>query len=223
VKVSRFGEEPIYLERKERALFRSWTRVQRFHAGEELWPIDTGIFEMAAVVLAGSISDTDAALLRKGVEGDVFFGGPSLLSGWTAGTDSPVTVLFEASSSPSSSPVGPSSAPPAAATLRHIRRDDLVGRGFPGITGIRSLHRTVSLSAVRLGPPPGARWALVGLRSFAVFAGKITAIDGEEPREIRAGELAVIADPSATLYLQAGNDAAVAIGLAGSDLLVALG
>jgi hypothetical protein len=63
----------------------------------------------------------------------------------------------------------------------------------------------------------------VGLRSFAVFTGKITAIDGAEPQEVHSGELAVIADPSATLYLQAGNDAAVGVGLAGPDLVVALG
>lgn len=107
--------------------------------------------------------------------------------------------------------------------FRCIRRDDLAGKGVSGITGIRTLARIQDLSIVRLGPPPGARWALVGLRSFAVFAGRITAIDGGEPHDVNAGELAVIADPSATLYLQAGNDSALGVGFAEPDLIVALG
>lgn len=107
--------------------------------------------------------------------------------------------------------------------LRCIRKDDLAGKGVSGITGIRTLARLPDLSIVRLGPPPGARWALVGLRSFAVFSGRITAIDGGEPHDVNAGELALIADPSATLYLQAGNDSALGVGFAEPDFIVALG
>jgi hypothetical protein len=64
---------------------------------------------------------------------------------------------------------------------------------------------------------------IVGLRSLAVFTGKLTLIDAEEPRLLRAGELAVVADPSATLYLLAGNDSALGVGFAGPELVVALG
>jgi hypothetical protein len=224
---TRSGEEPLFFERKMGNSFHSWTRVQRLEAGQGPRVMEPTPHELAVVVLAGSLGEPNAAFLRKAGTGDVLFGAPAAFSAWAAGTDSPAVLLFEASSLPSPSsphfPVGPSPLSPPAATLRHIRHDDLVGRGFPGITGIRLLHRTASLSAVRLGPPPGARWALVGLRSFAVFTGKITAIDGAEPQEVHSGELAVIADPSATLYLQAGNDAAVGVGLAGPDLVVALG
>jgi len=115
------------------------------------------------------------------------------------------------------------SAAAGAAGVVHVRRDDLVGRGFAGVTGIRALHRAASSLAVRLGPPPGARWVLVGLRSFAVFHGKLVVVDGDDALEVRAGELGVVADPTATLYVSAGNDGALAIGFASPDLVVALG
>ena len=38
-----------------------------------------------------------------------------------------------------------------------------------------------------------------------------------------AGQVAIVADPTATLYIQAGNDTAVAIALAGPEVLVRLG
>jgi hypothetical protein len=114
-------------------------------------------------------------------------------------------------------------APGAGEEDATVRRDELAGRPFPGVTGIRAVRRTAGCVAVRLGPPPGARWVLVGLRSFAVFYGKFSAVDGEESVEVRAGELAVIGDPTATLYLSAGNDSALAIGFASPDLVVALG
>jgi D-alanyl-D-alanine carboxypeptidase len=57
----------------------------------------------------------------------------------------------------------------------------------------------------------------------AVFVGKLTLVDGDEGHEVRAGEAALVADPTATLYLQAGNDAAVAIGFAEPGVLVRLG
>lgn len=107
----------------------------------------------------------------------------------------------------------------------HIRRDGVAGAAFPGITGLRVLARLPSagLAVLRLGPPPGARWVFRGVRAFAVFSGRITAFDGEEVREIRAGSLARVGDPSATLYLEAGNDAALAVALAADDFLAALG
>ena len=41
--------------------------------------------------------------------------------------------------------------------------------------------------------------------------------------DVAAGGLVLVADPTATLYLQAGNDAAVAFGFAAPGVLVALG
>jgi len=104
-----------------------------------------------------------------------------------------------------------------------IRRDELTGTGVAGVSGARVLARTPSRAVLRLGPPPGARWAVVGFRSVAVFVGKLTLVDGDEGHEVRAGEAALVADPTATLYLQAGNDAAVAIGFAEPGVLVRLG
>ncbi len=104
-----------------------------------------------------------------------------------------------------------------------IPRDALTGQGLPGITGARVLARTASLSVLRFGPPPAARWAVVGLRSVAVFTGKLTLIDGDEGRDVWAGQVALVADPTATLYVQAGNDTAVAIALAEPEVLVRLG
>ena len=62
-----------------------------------------------------------------------------------------------------------------------------------------------------------------GLRSVAVLAGKLTLVDGEEARDVRAGEVAFVADPAATLHVQSGNDAAVAIGFGRAELSVRLG
>lgn len=105
----------------------------------------------------------------------------------------------------------------------HIRRDDLSGRGVPGITGLRLRHAAGGLTVLRLGPPPGARWVLVGLRAIAVFAGKVTLVDGEEPKLVPAGHVAAIADPTATLYVEAGNDSALAVALGRPDVVAALG
>ncbi|MFN7990048.1 MAG: hypothetical protein U0529_21430 [Thermoanaerobaculia bacterium] len=104
-----------------------------------------------------------------------------------------------------------------------IRRDALSGSGVPGISGARLLARGPSRAVLRLGPPPAARWAVVGLRSVAVLVGRMTLVDGEEGRDVRAGQVALVADPTATLYLQAGNDAAVAVAFASADVLVRLG
>ena len=105
----------------------------------------------------------------------------------------------------------------------HIRRDDLGGKAVSGITGLRTLHAGSGLAVLRLGPPPTARWAFRGVRAIAVFSGKITLVDGEEARLVRAGSLALVADPSATLYLEAGNDSALGVALAASGFLAALG
>jgi len=106
---------------------------------------------------------------------------------------------------------------------RRIGHEEPVGTGFGGITGARRLDVAAGVVTVRLGPPPGARWAIVGLRALAVFAGKLSLVDGDEAKEVRAGRLAVIADPSSTLYLQAGNDSVIAMGFASPDAVIALG
>lgn len=118
--------------------------------------------------------------------------------------------------------VGGQSADDGGAPLR-ISREALVGKGLPGIAGARLLARTAAHSVLRLGPPPAARWAVVGFRSVAVFTGKLTLIDGDEGHDVWAGQVAFVADPSATLYVQAGNDTAIAIALAAPDVLVRLG
>jgi hypothetical protein len=107
----------------------------------------------------------------------------------------------------------------------HIRRDGVAGVAFPGITGLRVLARLpeAGLAVLRLGPPPGARWVFRGVSAFAVFSGRLAAFDGDDVKEVRAGMLARVADPSATLYLEAGNDAALAVAFAGDDFIAALG
>lgn len=112
-------------------------------------------------------------------------------------------------------------APEEESPLR-FERDTLAGKGVPGITGARLLHASQGRAVLRFGPPPGARWAVVGLRSVAVFEGKLTLVDGEEARDVRAGEAALVADPAATLYVQAGNDAAVAIAFAAPGVVIRL-
>ena len=104
-----------------------------------------------------------------------------------------------------------------------ISRDALTGTVLPGITGARVLARSESHSVLRFGPPPAARWAVVGLRSVAVLTGKLTLFDGDEGRDVWAGHVAFVADPEATLCIQAGNDAAVAIAFAVPGVLVRLG
>ncbi|MGZ6987888.1 MAG: hypothetical protein ACXVH0_02905, partial [Thermoanaerobaculia bacterium] len=94
-----------------------------------------------------------------------------------------------------------------------------------GITGLRTLAQLSGegLAVLRLGPPPTARWAFRGVRTIAVFSGKITLVDGDEARLVRAGSLALVEDPSATLYLEAGNDAALGVALAADSFVTALG
>ncbi|MBK9061776.1 MAG: hypothetical protein IPL89_01000 [Acidobacteria bacterium] len=105
----------------------------------------------------------------------------------------------------------------------HIRRDDLSGRGVSGITGLRSRHAGGGITVLRFGPPPGARWVFVGLHAIAVFAGKVTLVDAEESRVVSAGQIALVGDPTATLYVEAGNDSALAVALGGAHVVSALG
>ncbi|MGZ5428471.1 MAG: hypothetical protein ACXWFS_05630 [Thermoanaerobaculia bacterium] len=104
-----------------------------------------------------------------------------------------------------------------------IRRDALTGRGVPGITGLRTLHCGDGFTVLRLGPPPGARWVFAGLNAIAVFSGKVTLVDGEEAKVGGAGSLALVADSTATLYFEAGNDSALAVALGGANVVAALG
>lgn len=103
-----------------------------------------------------------------------------------------------------------------------IARDALSGAAVTGVTGARLLARTELRAVLRLGPPPAARWEVVGLRSVAVFAGKLTLVDGEEPRDVFAGQVAFVADPEAPLPVLAGNDAAVAVAFTAPDVAVRL-
>src|SRR5512140_3201997 len=105
----------------------------------------------------------------------------------------------------------------------HIRRDDLSGRGVPGITGLRARHAAGGITVLRLGPPPGARWVFVGLRAIAVFAGRVTLVDGGDSKLVPAGRIALVGAPTATLYLEAGNDSALAVALGGARVVSALG
>lgn len=106
---------------------------------------------------------------------------------------------------------------------QHIRRDDLSGRGVSGITGLRSRHSGGGITVLRLGPPPGARWVFVGLHAIAVFAGKFTLVDGEESKIVPAGRIALVGDPTATLYVEAGNDSALGVALGRASVVSALG
>jgi hypothetical protein len=114
---------------------------------------------------------------------------------------------------------------PSPPPLHHTKRDGVAGAAFPGITGLRVLARLpeAGLAVLRLGPPPGARWVFRGVSAFAVFSGRFAAFDGDDVKEVRAGMLARVADPSATLYLEAGNDAALAVALVADAFIAALG
>ncbi|MEO8586369.1 MAG: hypothetical protein ABI584_09440 [Acidobacteriota bacterium] len=160
----------------------------------------------------------NAGFFLEGEEGNRRAGALLVLARGDAGGGGDV-LLFSPSSSfeeISRTPLLPS---------RHIGRDGVAGAAFPGITGLRVLARLpeAGLAVLRLGPPPGARWVFRGIRAFAVFSGRLAAFDGDDVREIRAGSLARVADPSATLYLEAGNDAALAVALAADDFIAALG
>ena len=90
------------------------------------------------------------------------------------------------------------------------------------VRNLTALAATAARVVLRLGPPPAARWAVTGLRSVAVLAGRLTLLDGEAAFDVRAGEAALVTDSAATLLVLAGNDAAVAVGFAEPDLSVRL-
>jgi hypothetical protein len=110
--------------------------------------------------------------------------------------------------------------------LVRIGRTDLVGTGVAGITGVRILHRAPGGALLRLGPPPGARWIVSGLRAFAVLAGRFflyEVLDASEPRSFSGGEGHVVPEPSRPVPLMAGNDSAVVVAFAAPDVAVSLG
>ena len=97
------------------------------------------------------------------------------------------------------------------------------GRGVSGITGLRTRHAGGGITVLRFGPPPGARWVFVGLSAIAVFAGKLTLVDGDESKIVPAGRIALVGDPTATLYVEAGNDSALGVALGRAHVVSALG
>jgi len=162
--------------------------------------------ETALLVLSGTLSGHPAGNL---LPGDAAIGPPAALSGLVA--SSPATLLVEEREL-----AGPGE-------TRRIGRGDLVGTGIPGITGVRILHRSDGGALLRLGPPPGARWLVTGLRALAVFSGRLLLFEGAEPRELTAGAWRVVPKPARTFPLQAGNDSALAVAFATPVVSVALG
>jgi hypothetical protein len=162
------------------------------------------------------------------------FGTPAAAAGEAAASPSPspgdVLIWANAPRTALADPAAPSPSYPFEEIFRtsprphhHIRRDDLSGRGVPGITGLRLRHAAGGLTVLRFGPPPGARWVFVGLSAIAVFAGKFTLVDGDEPKVVPAGRVALVGDPTATLYVEAGNDSALGVALGGAHVVSALG
>lgn len=178
----------------------------------------------AGFFLKGEEGRGGASALLVLVAGGALNAGPGDTLVWAAGTAAPFAAM--------STPAAPSpSLPleeirrPSLPPLHHTKRDGVAGAAFPGITGLRVLARLpkAGFAVLRLGPPPGARWVFRGVSAFAVFSGRFAAFDGDDVKEVRAGMLARVADPSATLYLEAGNDAALAVALAADDFIAALG
>lgn len=114
-------------------------------------------------------------------------------------------------------------APSAGEGAGAIGRESLAGTPFAGVAGARTVVAGASRAVLRFGPPPAVRWAVVGLRSVAVLAGKLTLFDGETAFDVRPGEAALVAEPSATLHLLAGNDAVVAVAFAAPGARIRLG
>lgn len=112
-------------------------------------------------------------------------------------------------------------APAGEAPLR-VGRDGPSGTPVPGVTGVRFLLRSAGSSVLRLGPPPGARWVVSGLRCFAVFQGKLEVMEGDGGIAVRAGQVAFVDGADAPLHLLSGGDSALAIGLGGPDASVRL-
>lgn len=161
--------------------------------------------EAALIVLSGT-AGAEASALR---EGDAAIGPPALLV--PVAGEGRARLLVEEREQPGR---------PEAV---RIGRDDLVGAGLPGVTGIRFLHRSAGGVLLRLGPPPGIRWLVTGLRAVAVFSGKLLLYEAGGIRSLSAGDCALPDDPARTIPLQAGNDSAVALALAAPAVHVAIG
>jgi NADPH:quinone reductase-like Zn-dependent oxidoreductase len=168
-------------------------------------PLSLAGRETVLLVLSGALGD---AVSRLG-PGDAVVGPPAELAPLASGGTA--RLLVEERSE------GGGEAP------RRIGRSELAGTGIPGITGLRILHRTAGGSLLRLGPPPGARWLVTGLRAVAVFTGRLLLFEGAAPREVPAGGWLVAEDPSRALPVQAGNDSALALAFAAPDVRVVLG
>lgn len=104
-----------------------------------------------------------------------------------------------------------------------IGRADLVGRGLAGVTGVRFLHRSPGGVLLRLGPPPGVRWLVTGLRGVAVFSGRLLLFEEGGIRTLAAGDCVLPDDPARTLPIQAGNDSAIALALAAPGVTITIG
>jgi hypothetical protein len=219
-----------------KGLFR-WLRSERPPVGDDARDGDRlspapGALPGVVVHAASAVVELGAGAARGGVSrlgpfdpsaaGDGCAWAGVALSGKTAGD------VFLAAGGALEIPVGVAALLDGARTAEEgasvrIGRESLAGSVVPGVTGARLLWRGGARSVLRLGPPPAARWAVEGLRSVAVFAGKLTLVDGEEARDVRAGEVAFVAEPAATLHVLSGNDAAVAIGFGRAGLSVRLG
>lgn len=161
--------------------------------------------EAALIVLSGT-TGPEASALR---EGDAAIGPPGLLV--PLAREGRARLLVEERGEPGR---------PEAV---RIGRDDLVGAGLPGVTGIRFLHRSTGGVLLRLGPPPGVRWLVTGLRAVAVFSGKLLLYGTGGIRPLSAGDCVTAEDPLRTIPLQAGNDSAVALALAAPGVHVSIG
>jgi hypothetical protein len=203
-----------------------WVSVYAFDAipSQSLLRLDDGCGGFFLEGEEGNGGARVLLVLKGGGADDAIATSPGDVLIWAAGTAPPFAAL--------STPGAPSlflSLEEISRTSpephHHIRRGGVAGSAFPGITGLRVLAclPEAGLAVLRLGPPPGARWVFRGVRAFAVFSGRLAAFDGDDVKEVRAGALAHVADPSATLYLEAGSDAALAVALAANDFIAALG
>ena len=182
--------------------------LPRFVDVETGTPVPLPGREAAFFVLSGRLAGPGG---RDLVAGDAVAGPSADLAGLVAAE--PARLLFEERERSGGNSV-------------RIGRADLVGTGVSGITGVRVLHRSPGGTLLRLGPPPGARWVVAGLRAFAVLAGRFflyEVLDASEPRSFSAGDGHVVPDPSRPVPLMAGNDSAVVVALAEPNVTVALG
>ncbi len=128
--------------------------------------------EAVLIVLSGT-TGPDAASLRAG---DAVIGPPALLAPLAGGGRARLLVEER----------GEAGRPEAV----RIGRDDLVGAGLPGVTGVRFLHRSAGGVLLRLGPPPGVRWLVTGFRAVAVFTGRLLVYEAGGIRVLSVGDIA---------------------------------